>query len=163
MSKNANIQVNGQAIRRRREELNMTQAELAEAVGYKSRASINKIELGEAGASPQKLRRILEALQLSVGDLININISAEETEQGREAGELLENTLKSSQQYAAFPPGMNCMKAGESWNVVGRVELPKTMSKIHAQVIAEIASNLPSLCLEDLQQILDATQPGKKP
>lgn len=36
----------GDRIKKRREELNMTQDELAQAMGYKSRSSINKIEKG---------------------------------------------------------------------------------------------------------------------
>ena len=35
----------GQRIKVRREELNMSQEELAKRIGYKSRSSINKIEL----------------------------------------------------------------------------------------------------------------------
>ena len=35
----------GQRIKRRREELQMSQEELANKIGYKSRSSINKIEL----------------------------------------------------------------------------------------------------------------------
>ena len=41
----------GQRIRKRREELNMSQDELARLMGYKSRSSINKIEL-EKQTSP---------------------------------------------------------------------------------------------------------------
>ena len=43
----------GQRIKQRREELDMTQDELAHAVGYKWRSSINKIELN-AQNLPQK-------------------------------------------------------------------------------------------------------------
>lgn len=44
----------GERIQQRRKELGMTQDDLAIALGYKSRSSINKIEKGERGI-PQKL------------------------------------------------------------------------------------------------------------
>ena len=37
----------GQRIRKRRQELGMTQEELTQKMGFKSRSSINKIEIGE--------------------------------------------------------------------------------------------------------------------
>lgn len=50
-------------IRQRREELNMTQDELAQALCYKSRSSINKIELGKSDISYSKIEAFAEALK----------------------------------------------------------------------------------------------------
>lgn len=50
-------------IRQRREELNMTQDELAQAMGYKSRSSINKIELGKSDIPQSKIKSFAEALK----------------------------------------------------------------------------------------------------
>lgn len=52
----------GERIRKRREELNMSQAELARILGYKSRTSVYKIELGERGLPQKKIKQIAEAL-----------------------------------------------------------------------------------------------------
>lgn len=49
-------------IKRRREELNMTQDALAKKVGYKSRTSIHKIELGLTDLPQSKIMEIAEAL-----------------------------------------------------------------------------------------------------
>ena len=53
----------GERIKKRREELNMTQAELARILGYKSPASITKMELGERGLPQKKIKQIAEALR----------------------------------------------------------------------------------------------------
>lgn len=59
----------GERIKRRRLELGMTQAELAEKVGFKSRSSINKIELA-AQLPNQKIEEIAAALYTSPGYLM---------------------------------------------------------------------------------------------
>ena len=45
-------------IRSRREELGISQDELAKRVGYKSRSSINKIELGKNDITQSKIAEI---------------------------------------------------------------------------------------------------------
>ena len=49
-------------IRSRREELGISQDELAKRVGYKSRSSINKIELGKNDITQSKIAEIAAAL-----------------------------------------------------------------------------------------------------
>lgn len=55
----------GERIRRRREELDMTQDELARAAGYKSRSSINKIEMDGRGLPQKKIADIAKALKVT--------------------------------------------------------------------------------------------------
>ncbi len=52
----------GERIAARRKELNMTQEELAKKLGYKSRSSINKIELEWSNVPLSKLERVAAAL-----------------------------------------------------------------------------------------------------
>lgn len=52
----------GDRIRIRREELKMSQDELAKRIGYKSRSSINKIELGHYNLTQSKIKAIADAL-----------------------------------------------------------------------------------------------------
>lgn len=52
-------------IKARREELSMSQEELAEKMGYKSRSSINKIELGKSDIPQSKIVAFAKALQTS--------------------------------------------------------------------------------------------------
>lgn len=52
-------------IRERREQLGMTQQDLADAVGYKTRSAINKIELGIRDISRQKVIDFANALNCS--------------------------------------------------------------------------------------------------
>ena len=55
----------GERIRRRREELDMTQDELARAAGYKSRSSINKIEIDGRGLPQKKIADIAKVLKVT--------------------------------------------------------------------------------------------------
>ncbi len=52
----------GEKIRIRREELGLSQEELAFKVGYKSRSSINKIELDGRGLTQSKIKAFADAL-----------------------------------------------------------------------------------------------------
>lgn len=55
----------GEKVKERRLELGMTQQELAEKVGYRSKGSINKIELNKSGVSQSLLLKLAEALRIS--------------------------------------------------------------------------------------------------
>lgn len=53
----------GSRIRNRREELGLSQNELGKRLGYKSRSSINKIELDQRNLTQSKIKAIAEALE----------------------------------------------------------------------------------------------------
>lgn len=53
----------GERIKRRREELDMSQAELARKVGYSSRSTITRIERDGNGISQDKIVAIAQALK----------------------------------------------------------------------------------------------------
>lgn len=53
----------GSRIRTRREQLNLSQDELAKRLGYKSRSSINKIELDERNLTQSKIKSLADALE----------------------------------------------------------------------------------------------------
>ena len=56
----------GERIKARRIELDMTQQELAEKVGYKGKTAISKIEAGERDLRQSKIRPVAEALNTTV-------------------------------------------------------------------------------------------------
>ena len=60
----------GYHIKRRRKELGMTQAQLAQKTGYTSRSSINKIELGQTDLPQSKLVLIAEVLRVTTSYLM---------------------------------------------------------------------------------------------
>lgn len=60
----------GERIRRRREELKMTQDELAQKVGYTSRSSVAKVEANANGMVQSKLILFAEALQTTPAYLL---------------------------------------------------------------------------------------------
>lgn len=53
----------GEKIKKRRDELGLTQEELASKLGYKSKSTINKIELGINDISQTKVVTFAEALE----------------------------------------------------------------------------------------------------
>ncbi len=62
----------GQRIAERRKELHMTQEELAGRLGYRSKSSINKIELGINDVPQRRLAAFAEALDTTVGFLMGL-------------------------------------------------------------------------------------------
>lgn len=63
----------GERIKLRREELNMTQDELAKKLNYKSRSSINKIELDIYNLKQSKIKMIADALQTTPSYIMGWN------------------------------------------------------------------------------------------
>ena len=63
----------GERIRKRREEINMSQQELAEKLGYSSRSSINKIELGLIDLPQSKIEKCAEILQIPINELFGLS------------------------------------------------------------------------------------------
>lgn len=61
----------GTNIKKRRFELRMSQQELADALGYKTRSTIAKIESGENDVSQKKLQRFAEVLDTTVEALVS--------------------------------------------------------------------------------------------
>ena len=53
----------GDRIKLRREQLHMSQEELAVKIGYKSRSSVNKIELNQYNLKQSKIKLIADALE----------------------------------------------------------------------------------------------------
>lgn len=60
----------GKNIMDRRKEIGMTQEELAQKMGYKSKSSINKIELGKSDIPQSKIKLFAEALDTTPGNLM---------------------------------------------------------------------------------------------
>ena len=67
----------GQRIKQRREELGMSQEELAKKAGYKSRSSINKIEVDGRGLPQSKIVLIAKALKTTPTYLMGWETSTE--------------------------------------------------------------------------------------
>ena len=63
-------------IKKRRLELNMTQAELASKVGYKDHTTLNAIEHGKVDISLGRLKQLASALDVSVAWLLGLEIES---------------------------------------------------------------------------------------
>ena len=62
----------GERIKLKRESLNLSQEELAKRLGYKSRSSINKIELGKSDITQHKVVAFANALHTTTAYLMGI-------------------------------------------------------------------------------------------
>lgn len=62
----------GERIKERRLELGMTQEELADKVGFKTRASVSRLEGGDRNIPLSKLRKLAEVLETTVGYLMGM-------------------------------------------------------------------------------------------
>lgn len=74
----------GYRIRRRREELKMTQQELADKLGYKNKSSIAKIETGTNDIVQSKVVEFAKVLNTTVADLMGWD-KADNSFSGKEA------------------------------------------------------------------------------
>lgn len=68
----------GERIKKRREELGLTQAELAERLGYKSRAAICTVEKDKEDMTTTRIRKYAMALGVSPGYLMGWEPEADE-------------------------------------------------------------------------------------
>lgn len=91
----------GERIKKRREELNMTQAELAHILGYKSPASITKMELGERGLPQKKIKQLAEALHTTPEYIMGWEEKPKEKEQTSLTGkeEIHERVFKAKEVF----------------------------------------------------------------
>lgn len=95
----------GENIRKRRLALNLSQQELADALGYKTRSSIAKIEKNSSALTPDKLQTLANTLRTSVNFLISGDFDNVEKLRGTVmSGIQLEDdrkTLKNKQKCSA--------------------------------------------------------------
>lgn len=67
----------GKKIKARREELGMTQEQLAHRLGYKSKSSINKIEMEKNDISQSKIKQFADALDCEPAYFLDDNSTSE--------------------------------------------------------------------------------------
>ena len=95
----------GDRIRERRIELGMTQEELAHRVGFKSKSSVNKIELGQRDVSTDQTKLFAKVLDVSPMWLLDYEGMVREqrkdkfvSEYGEEAYEFFQKYLELSER-----------------------------------------------------------------
>lgn len=71
----------GQRIKHRREELGMSQEELATKLGFKSRSSINKIKLDKQYPRQHMIKALADALNTTVTYILGVNEEVKQQEQ----------------------------------------------------------------------------------
>lgn len=72
----------GERIKERREQLQMSQDELAKRLGYKSRSSINKIEIGCQNLTQPKIKALADALDTTPSYIMGWEESASSADNG---------------------------------------------------------------------------------
>ena len=85
-------------IKQRREELGMSQEELANKLGYKSRSTINKIEMGINDITQSKIKAFADALQTTPGYLMGMEDNTSQPllndKDEKDIARVLSNTLE---------------------------------------------------------------------
>lgn len=91
----------GQNIALARKQAGLTQEELANRVGYKTKSAINKIELGVRDLPQKKIAQFAQALGVTPGHLMGWDKPGAATEQGALAAKVLAdpNLLQMVQNY----------------------------------------------------------------
>lgn len=82
----------GQRVKLRREELGLSQEELAKRIGYKSKTSINKIELDFRNLTQSKIKAIADALDTTPSYIMGWD---EEVEEAKKAAPSEEDSLNA--------------------------------------------------------------------
>lgn len=85
-------------IKQRREELGMSQEDLANKLGYKSRSTINKIEMGINDITQSKIKAFADALQTTPGYLMGMEDNTSQPllndKDEKDIARVLSNTLE---------------------------------------------------------------------
>ena len=103
----------GERIKKRRLELNMTQEQLAAKLGYKSKSSINKIELNDRNLTQPKIKLIADALLTTPEYIMGWN-TVQKT--GQDSGYYEPETLEMAQALYDNPDLRALMKAAMELN-----------------------------------------------
>ncbi|MDY4958760.1 MAG: helix-turn-helix transcriptional regulator, partial [Lentihominibacter sp.] len=78
----------GDNIARKRYEMGMSQSQLAQIMGYKSRSTISRIEAGENDVPQNRIKDFAEALNTTVAELIGID-----EKEGKEVKRTYDDTM----------------------------------------------------------------------
>lgn len=92
----------GDNVRRIRNELGMTQEELATKMGYKSKSTINKIELGKNDIPQSKIVQLAKALHTTPKELMGWEEQKQEYLINKEAEQIAEEILNNTELKALF-------------------------------------------------------------
>lgn len=88
----------GERIKFRREELGMSQDELAKKLGYKSRSSINKIELNHYDLKQNKIKDIADALETTPSYVMGWDEEIEQSKENEKFIDIINNLELTEEQ-----------------------------------------------------------------
>lgn len=98
-------------IKERREYLGLTQDELAKKLGYKSRSSINKIEVGENDIPQSKIEQFAKALETTPAYLMGWEEAEEDELDNQLVSMLTKLTPTEAAKVEAFVQGLIANRA----------------------------------------------------
>lgn len=103
----------GERIKKRRIEIDITQDDLAKKLGYKSRASINKIELGLTDITQSKISAFADALKTTPSYLMGWENELEKEKPATGEGDGLNDIQRDLvRRMLSLPPGKAAMLQG---------------------------------------------------
>lgn len=122
--------ITGRRIKERREDIGLTQEELANLSGYTNKATISQIEAGKIKPSYKKIFALSKALNCDVSFLLGTNINPAIIKYAEAVYDhIIEDkppesgpSYKITQQAAEVIRLMNNLPENEQWKLVGRIE-----------------------------------------
>lgn len=127
----------GERIRARREELNMTQAELAQLLGYKSHTSVNKIEKNTRELQTDKIVKIAEALQTTPEYILGWNQERKEIIMDKQNADIKKNISTDADALEFYKNANAGIRAG-----IGDLETSVKAAEQLKEAITSFARNL---------------------
>jgi len=127
-----NIDILYRRIRTRRKELGMSQEELALKVGYKTKSSINKIELGQNDISQSKINEFAKALNTTPTYLMGWDANVEKVP--------MDTDTITIKVYGSVPAGQP-IEALE--DIIGYEEIPTAWTRFGKEFIALVVKRRP--------------------
>lgn len=124
----------GARIRRRRIELDMTQDELAKKVGYKTRASINQIELNARNLTQSKIMSFAKALNTTPSYIMGWDEENEAIPQQGIGFELPTDLQLQMTRYRAYMDGFMRLDEDDREEVLQIINMKLSKSKYKNEV-----------------------------
>lgn len=121
----------GERIKARREKLGLSQEELAHRIGYKSKSSINKIELDVQQLRQSKIKQVADALETTTDYIMGWSENAETRERRSED----EETLISS--YRELNPANKKKSVTYTKNLLSTQQMEEELLAAHARTDVE--------------------------
>lgn len=144
----------GERIKKRREELRMSQDELAKKVGYTSRSSVAKVETNANGMVQSKVVAFAKALQTTPAYLMGW-VDDEETEKKNDAIAHIILRLRSDDNFREVVEDLNGPSASNSLLLIKKYNILNEIGKNKIDAYIDGLLENPSYCKGSVKMVAE--------